>query len=189
MSEQDQTQSVSQAVQELSARVETWERKLEGWRKVISETLLDALEQGEAKAEARAAGQVETWAQEQAQVMEPWLTTLARAGERQVSQAQALAGETHDLHVLTRWLEQLHEAWVWGLSRQQWKGLVVNVGVTLIVVTGVMWFGPAAQERARLEQENARLEQANVRWEARWAVTTEGGKAAILKRAGEQQRP
>ena len=184
MSERDQNQSVSQAVQELSAKVETWEAQLAGWGTVISEELVAALKQGAKQAEERAREQARTWAAEQERRMQPLLTTLASAGERQVSLGEELAGQTHNLHVLTSWLEALHTGWVWGLSRQQWKGLIVTVGVTLIVVTVYLWGGPAAQERARLEKEIARLEKRDARWAHLWANTSEGGKAGILKRAG-----
>lgn len=191
MSERNQSESVSQAVQELKAQVETWERKLAGWKTVISETLLDALEQGAARAEARAAGQAQKWAEAQERRMQPLLTTLASAGERQVSLGEALAKETHNLHVLTSWLEELHKGWMWGLSRSQWKGLVVMAVVSVVVGLGAAWlyqeFGPPEKERARLETERGGCGRENARWQELWANTSEGGKVAIQKRADEQR--
>ena len=180
MSERDQTQSVSQAVQELSAKVETWEAQLGGWGKVISETLLDALEQGAARAEARQQRQAQQWAQS--------LRGLREGEEVQVGRLSAAV--THHERQAQRWaaltqrLEHQHAPWVWGVSRERWKGLVVTLFVTLGVTLGVATLyhavGPPAQELARVEEQNAS-------WQALWAVTTEAEREQILKRAGEKR--
>ena len=182
MSERDQSQSVSQAVQELSARVETWERKLGGWRTVIAETLLEVLEQAEAKAAKRSQSEAgerarerQTWQQE----MQHLLTRLTDAGDRH-------AALSEKMEALSGKMAAQHEPGFLSLSRDRWRVVVLSAVVSVVVGLGAVTLyqtvGPAAQENARLIRENAR-------WQELWAVTTEGGKAAILKRANEKKQP
>jgi len=180
MSERDQSQRVSQAVQELSAKVETWEAQLAGWGRVISETLVDVLEQSEAKAAQRSQSEAQerarerqTWAQE----MQSLLTRLTDAGDRHA----AVSGK---LEALSGKMEAQHAPWFLSMSRDRWRVVLVSAVVSVVVTLGAVSLyqtvGPAARENARLIRENAR-------WNELWAVTTEAGKAAILKRADEQR--
>lgn len=157
------------------SRLLAWEAQLAGWDRVISETLTDALEQGEAKA-------AERW-QTEAQKLE---RTRALWGEREQTQFNRLSDAaeraeslTGDLTDLTKRLEHLHEPWFLKWSRDRWQGLVVTVLVTLLVTTLYLWLGPQAQERAKLEADLALYRRA-------WNALTETEQKRVEKRLQEQ---
>ena len=162
MSERNQSQSVSRAVQELSAKVATWEGVLAGWPCVIAETLADALEQSEAKAAERSrqiaqilAQERETWRQE----MQSLLSRLTDAGGRQ----EAL---TEELQALSKRREHQHAPWCGGWSRDRWQ-VVVSVVLALLVSWGGVTIyeavGPPATARAEM---TATLENFQGWWNA-----------------------
>ena len=187
MSERARESSVSQAVQELSGRVKTWESKLEGWRKVISKTLLDVLEQSEAKAVQRSQSDAQGRARERLdwqQEMQSLLTRLTDAGDRH-------AALSEKMEALSGKMEAQHEPGFLGLSRDRWRVVLVSAVVSVVVGLGAVTLyqtvGPAARENARLIREIER-------WNELWAVTTPAGQAAIierakLKRANEKKQP
>lgn len=176
MSERNPAQSVSQAVQELSAKVERWEAQLTGWGRVISEALADALEQGEAKAAARSRSE----AQERVQERQTWQGEMQSLLRRLSGEAARIETEHRELAALSRRREHQHAPWLLGLSRDRWKVVGVSVLVSVLATLGAMTlyleFGPQARERARLEQRDAA-------WQKWWNAATEEERERIQKRA------
>ena len=176
MSERNQNQSVSQAVQELRAQVATWEALLAGWPRVISETLADILEQSEAQAAERSQSEARERAQERQtwqHEMQSLLRRLSDAGGRQETLSE-------ELRALSRRREHQHAPWWLGWSRDRWQVVVVSAVVSVVMTLGAMTlyleFGPQARERARLKQENTT-------YQALWAAATEAERAGMRKRA------
>ena len=167
----ERNQSVSEAVQELSAKVETWEAALKAWPEVVGESVGRALEAAQEQAEERSRSAAQAWARERRAwngEMERQLQSLTALIERQSAVIRRYEAET--------------APWVLGWSRDRWRGAVMNVAVTLglsiLLLTLFWWTGPPARDRAALEA--ARGEVTTCR--EIWAVMTEAERAEFHKR-------
>ena len=89
MSERDQSQSVSRAVQELSAKVATWEIELAAWPPAVGESVGRALETA---AQEREAAQQRAQARGQEQARQLIAAGQERAASRSGARVFALAG-------------------------------------------------------------------------------------------------
>lgn len=143
MSERDQAQSVSQAVQELSARVATWEAELAAWPPAIGESVGRALETAAERAEAQRRNEAQAWAQER----QTWRHAMQ-------SQLQSLTALTDRQARLIERYEAESAPWVLTWSRARWRQVGANVsvtlGVSLLLLALFWWTGPPARDRAEL---------------------------------------
>lgn len=136
MSEQDQNQSVSQAVQELTARVATWAA-------AIGESVGRALETAAEHAEAQNRRAARAWVQERQtwrQEMQSQLQTLSALTERQTRLIARYEAETAP-GVLT---------WSRARGRQVGANVSVTLRVSLLLLALFWWTGPPARDRAEL---------------------------------------
>ena len=160
MSERDRNQSVIRAVQELSAKVETWETELAGWAPAIGESVGRALEAAAERAEERSQSETANW---------------RAAMQTQVTQLTELTAQQRQEHAtlgrLIERQEQVLVPWWVSLIREEWRavilalvaGLIVGGGGTLLYQT----FGPPAEDlrtyrgmwEAMTGEEKARINQ------------------------------
>lgn len=139
MSERDQSQSVRRAVQELSAKVATWESELAAWPPAVGESVGRALETAAERAEERSRSETANWRA----AMQTQLTHLSKLTAQQGQQNEALG------RLIERQEEVLVPWWV-SLIREEWRAGLLALLVGLIVGGGGMMlyqtFGPPAQE-------------------------------------------
>ena len=173
MSERDQAQSVRQAVQELSAKVATWEAELAAWPPAIGESVGRALETAAERAEEQSRREARAWAQERQtwrQEMQSQLQSLTTLTERQA-------------RLIARY-EAESAPWVLTWSRARWRQVGANVtvtlGVSLLLLALFWWTGPPARDRAELRT-----------YRARWAVLTPTQREEVNQwiRAAAAPRP
>ena len=179
MSEGNQAQSVSQALRELAAKVETWEETLADWPPVVAESVARALETAQEQHETKAG--------------ERWRTVAGRLLAEQDARAQEIQSQRQRLTALTEGLGRVSRAiegaiapWVLGWSRALWRVVArngaVTTGVSLILVAGFWGTGPPATCRAELEACAA--ERTNCRqW---WGVLTEAERSELQERLTTQ---
>lgn len=160
MSERDRNQSVVRAVQELSAKVATWETELAGWPGAMGESVGRALEAAAERAEERSRSETATW---------------RAALQTQVTQLTQLTAQQEQEHAALRGLierqEQVLVPWWLRLIREKWRAGILALVVGLVVGGGGTWlyqtFGPPAQELRRYRgmweamtgEEKARINQ------------------------------
>ena len=160
-------------------RLIAWEAQLGGWDRVISETLTDALEQGEAKAAERWQTQAQQLEQTRALWREREQSQLNRLSEAAKS-AESLTGR---LTNLAKRLEAQTAPWFLGWSRNWWQMLSLALSVSLIVSlmgTTIYWrYGPPARARDRLEAQLST-------YQGLWNVMTEAERERIRKRRDQQ---
>ena len=161
MSERDRNQSVIRAVQELSAKVATWETELAGWVPAVGESVGRALEAAAERAEERSRSEMANWRA----AMQTQVTHLTELTAQQ-RQEHATLGR------LIERQEQVLVPWWVSLIREEWRavilalvaGLLVGGGGTLLYQT----FGPPAEELRR--------------YRGMWEAMTGEEKARINKR-------
>ena len=161
MSERDQ--SLSRAVQELSAKVATWEAELAAWPPAVGESVGRALETAAERAEERSRRETATWRA----AMQTEVTRLTKLIAQQGQQHAALGG-------LIERQEQVLVPWWLRLIREKWRAGILALAVGLVVGGGGMLlyqtFGPAAQELRR--------------YRGMWEAMTTEEKARVNKRSG-----
>jgi len=163
MSEGNPAQSVSQALRELAAKVETWEETLADWPPVVAESVARALETAQEQNETKAG---ERWRTVAGRLL---AEQDARAQEIQ-SQRQRLTAVTESLGRVSRGVEGAIAPWVIGGSRMLWRVVAMNVAVTvglsLILLPLFWWTGPPARDRAALATCAAALTDYKGAWDA-----------------------
>ena len=146
---------------------------------MISETLTDALEQGEAKAAERWQTQAQKLERTRALWREREQTQFNRLSEAAKS-AESLTGR---LTNLAKRLEAQTAPWFLGWSRNWWQMLTLALSVSLIVSlmgTTIYWrYGPPARARERLAEQLSTYQEL-------WDVTTEAERERIQKRRRDQ---
>ena len=161
MSERDQSQSVSRAVQELSAKVATWETELAAWPPAVGESVGRALETAAERAEERSRSETARWRA----AMQTQLTRLSELSAQQGQQNAALGR-------LIERQEQVLVPWWLSWIRDEWRALILALLVGLLVGGGVTTlyqaFGPPAQELTT--------------YRGMWEAMTEAEKARVNKR-------
>ena len=179
MSDRDQEQSVSQAVQELTAKVKTWDAKLAAWRGVIAEELTTVLEQSEAQAGARSrqiaqllAQERETWRAEMQSLLSR-LSASHAAGER-LTDRQARLIQRYEAEIAP---------WRLGLSRATVRVVVVSVLLALLTSWGGVTVWEAVGPPARARAERAALLARHQGW---WNAATDQQRAQIQQQWEEQ---
>ena len=166
MSERDQSQRVIRAVQELSAKVATWETELAGWAPAVGESVGRALETAAERAEKRSRSETATWRA----AMQTQLTHLTELTAQQGQEHAALRGliERQEQVLVPWWVSWIREEWR-ALLLPLLAGLLLGGGGTLLYQT----FGPPAEElrtyrgmwEAMTAEEKARINQ-RIRGEA-----------------------
>ena len=179
MSERDQGPGASQALRELSARVETLAETVDDWGAEVAESVGKRLAAALIEAEQRAVAH-------QAEMAKKWEEKLGGEVKRQKALTAQLAQECHNLHLLLPAQQEVSAPWLLGWSRDRWQGVVVSVLLALSVSWGGVAIynavGPPAQERAALEDELARYRGA-------WDALTEAEREDINKRiAGKDEK-
>ena len=137
MSEREQ--SLSRAVQELSAKVATWESELAAWPPAVGESVGRALETAAERAEERSRSETANWRT----AMQTQVTRLSELTAQQGQQHAALGGliERQEQVLVPWWLSWIREEWR-ALILPLVAGLVLGGGGTLLYQT----FGPPAEE-------------------------------------------
>ncbi|MCY3943991.1 MAG: hypothetical protein OXG18_09555 [Gemmatimonadetes bacterium] len=158
MSEREQ--SLSRAVQELSAKVATWETELAGWPGAMGESVGRALEAAAARAEERSRSETATWRA----AMQTQVTQLTKLVAQQQQEHAALRGliERQERVLVPWWVRWIREEWR-ALILPLLAGLVLGGGGALLYQT----FGPPAEELRRYRgmwealtgEEKARINQ------------------------------
>lgn len=158
MSEREQ--SLSRAVQELSAKVETWETELAGWAPAVGESVGRALETAAERAEERSRNETENWRA----AMQSQVTQLTKLTAQQQQENAALRG-------LIERQEQVLVPWWLRWIREERRALILPLLAGLLLGGGGTWlyqtFGPPAQELRRYRgmweamtgEEQARINQ------------------------------
>ena len=166
MSERDQSQRVIRAVQELSAKVATWETELAGWAPAVGESVGRALETAAERAEERSQRETATWRA----AMQTQLTHLTELTAQQGQEHAALRG-------LIERQEQVLVPWWLRWIREERRALILPLLAGLLLGGGGTWlyqtFGPPAQDlrtyrgmwEAMTAEEKARINQ-RIRGEA-----------------------
>ena len=131
--------SLSRAVQELSAKVATWEIELAGWAPAIGESVGRALETAAERAEVRSQSETADWRA----AMQTQVTQLTKLAAQQKQENAALRG-------LIERQEQVLVPWWLRLIREKWRAGILALVVGLVVGGGGTWlyqtFGPPAEE-------------------------------------------
>ena len=139
MSERDQSQSVIRAVQELSAKVATWETELAGWAPAVGESVGRALETAAERAEERSQRETATWRA----AMQTQVTQLTKLSAQQQQEHAALRG-------LIERQEQVLVPWWLRWIREERRALILPLLAGLLLGGGGTWlyqtFGPPAQD-------------------------------------------
>lgn len=176
----DGNQSVSQALRELAAKVETWEETLGAWPPAVAESVAGALETAQEQHEMKAG--------------ERWRTVAGRLLAEQEARAQEIERQRQRLTAVTESLDRVSRGvegalapWVLGWSRGLWRVVVMNVAVTLglsLVLLAVFWWtGPPARERAALASCAAAL----TNYKGAWAALTEAEQQENNRRRQAQE--
>jgi len=177
MSERARDPSLSQAVRELIAQLPRWESRMAAWPQVMSERVAVALKTAQDAAAAQQTTEARAWQQERTawrQAMQSELQRLTALTERQ--SRLLVRQERQDAPFLLNW------------SWDRWKGLLVNVSVTvaltlfvsLVGVTSYWRYGPPAQTRTALRAQISLYQEL-------WAVTTEAERKRIQARLTQQR--
>ena len=173
MSEQDQNQSVSQAVQELSARVRAMEETLGDWPEVVGESVARALRMAEKRGVAH-----------QEELAGKWEERLGGEVQRQKDLTAQLNQEARNLHMVLTWQKEVSAPWLLGWSRDRWQVVTVSVLLALLVSWGGVTIyeevGPPAKARAEMAATLSNFQE----W---WNAATEQQRAAIQAQRVEQQ--
>ena len=178
MSERDQEQSVSESVQELSAKVATLAETVDDWGAGVAESVGKSVAAALSEAEKRGAAHQEELAGK-------WEKRLGGEVQRQQALTAQLNQEAHNLHTVLSWQQEVSAPGLWGVSRGTWRVVVVSV----LLALGASWggvevynaVGPPAKARAELEEELAR-------YRGVWDALTEAEQAEVNKRiAGEDE--
>jgi len=130
-SERDENQSVSQAVQELSAKVRAMEETLGDWPEVVGESVARALREAE-----------ERGVTHQEELAGKWAERLGGEVQRQQALTAQLNQEAHNLHVVLTWQQEVSAPWLLGWSRDRWQVVVVSAVIALLA----SWGGVAIYE-------------------------------------------
>lgn len=166
MSERDQSQSVSQAVQELSAKVATWEEALAAWEESVGESVGRTLEEGRKQAEERSRSEGREWME----AARAWRAAMQ-------SQIQSYAALIERQAWLTDRQETVSGPWVWEWSRREWGALLL----VALLGAGAMAVYYESGPGKELRQENAELRQKVAQYERLWwKKATEEQRARIL---------
>lgn len=132
-------ESLTQAVQDLSAKVATWETELAGWAPAIGESVGRALETAAERAEERSRSETENWRA----AMQTQVTQLTKLTAQQRQENAALRG-------LIERQEQVLVPWWLRLIREEWRAVILALLAGLSVGGGGMLlyqtFGPPAQD-------------------------------------------
>lgn len=177
MSERAGASSLSGAVRELIAQLPRWESRMAAWPQVVSERVAVALKTAQDETEARQQSEARAWAQERAAwsaEMQSQLQRLTKLAERQA-------------RLIER--QEIQDApWLLNWSWDRWKGLLVNVSVTVVLTlfvtvigaTSYWRYGPPAQTRAELRDQISIYQDL-------WDVTTEAERQRIQARLEKQR--
>ena len=155
----ERNQSVSQAVQELTAKVETWEAELAAWPPAVGESVGRALQAAQEQAEERSKSEAREW------------TQVGRAWRQEMQgQLQRLTALTERQAQVIQRYEHESAPWVLTWSRARWREVAANVaatlGLSIILLTLFWWTGPPARDRAALEAARAELTTYRGMWNA-----------------------
>ena len=177
--------SLSRAVQELSAKVATWESELAAWPPAVGESVGRALETAAERAEERSRSETATWRA----AMQTQVTHLTELTAKQGQQHAALGR-------LIERQEQVLVPWWLRWIRAEWRAVILALLVGLLVGGGgttalsdVRAAGPGADEISRdVGGDDSGGES------ARQQADPGGGRRPVADAAGQereaaQQRP
>ena len=150
------------------------------WPQVISERLAAAFRTAQQQDEERGRREVGAWRQERAAASQQTLEAL-----------KSLQGSVWTLNNLVKSRERQEAAWIWGWSRDLWKGILIGLVWAAVLGTGgarLYWlYGPPTSAGTQWAADRAELKANLSNYRQKWEAVRPADQKRAEKRLADKK--